>query len=222
MGVHAGHRLRALLVAPRLPTGGRSGSTRRASVPGAPWWLKSLAATTLAQGGDRRSSRHDVGGHSRIGRDRLAAAATPNGDCSSCDALDELDQLSARGGSLIPAGQGSRPSSWQALASAESCLERSGRSHRYAVRADVEGRVQLSSTSPLWPLPEEPQALRRGRPHERPSARVGLVAVFGAIIGSFLNVCIYRLPLAAVDRLACVGLSALRTRSSPGSRTSRS
>ena len=26
-------------------------------VPGAPWWLKSLAATTLAQGGDRRSSR---------------------------------------------------------------------------------------------------------------------------------------------------------------------
>ena len=31
---------------------------RRASeVQGAPWWLKSLAATTLAVGGDRRSSR---------------------------------------------------------------------------------------------------------------------------------------------------------------------
>jgi len=26
-------------------------------VPGAPWWLRSMAATTLAQGGDRRSSR---------------------------------------------------------------------------------------------------------------------------------------------------------------------
>src|SRR3989338_4715464 len=30
---------------------------RAAGMPGAPWWLQSLAATTLAQGGDRRSSR---------------------------------------------------------------------------------------------------------------------------------------------------------------------
>ncbi len=30
---------------------------KAADVPGAPWWLRSLAATTLAQGGDRQSSR---------------------------------------------------------------------------------------------------------------------------------------------------------------------
>src|SRR4051812_13698521 len=30
---------------------------RASEVPDAPWWLKSLAATTLAQGGDRQSSR---------------------------------------------------------------------------------------------------------------------------------------------------------------------
>ena len=30
---------------------------RASQVPGAPWWLRSLAATTLAEGGDRRSSR---------------------------------------------------------------------------------------------------------------------------------------------------------------------
>ena len=30
---------------------------KAADTPGAPWWLRSLAATTLAQGGDRRSSR---------------------------------------------------------------------------------------------------------------------------------------------------------------------
>src|SRR5439155_9043203 len=30
---------------------------KAAQVPGAPWWLRSLAATTLEQGGDRRSSR---------------------------------------------------------------------------------------------------------------------------------------------------------------------
>src|SRR5438876_29010 len=30
---------------------------RASEAPGAPWWLKSLAATTLVQGGDRQSSR---------------------------------------------------------------------------------------------------------------------------------------------------------------------
>src|SRR2546430_13553430 len=30
---------------------------KAADIPGAPWWLRSLAATTLAQGGDRKSSR---------------------------------------------------------------------------------------------------------------------------------------------------------------------
>src|ERR1700692_357836 len=30
---------------------------RASQVPGAPWWLRSLAATTLAEGGDRQSSR---------------------------------------------------------------------------------------------------------------------------------------------------------------------
>ena len=30
---------------------------RAGDMPGAPWWLQSLAATTLAQGGDRQSSR---------------------------------------------------------------------------------------------------------------------------------------------------------------------
>ena len=29
------------------------GSARASEVPGAPWWLRSLAATTLAEGGDR-------------------------------------------------------------------------------------------------------------------------------------------------------------------------
>src|SRR5262249_58421613 len=30
---------------------------KASTMPGAPWWLESLAATTLAQGGDRRASR---------------------------------------------------------------------------------------------------------------------------------------------------------------------
>ena len=50
-----------------------SGSDRPSEVPGAPWWLRSLAATTLAQGGDRQSSRLMWEAIRAVGRDRLAA-----------------------------------------------------------------------------------------------------------------------------------------------------
>ena len=53
----------------RRPTGSR----RRPTCPGAPWWLRSLAATTLAQGGDRQSSRAMWKAIREIGGDRLAA-----------------------------------------------------------------------------------------------------------------------------------------------------
>ena len=41
----------------RLTRRPRSGSTARGKAPGAPTWLNPLAATTLAVGGDRKSSR---------------------------------------------------------------------------------------------------------------------------------------------------------------------
>ena len=46
---------------------------KASEVPGAPVWLKPLAATTLAQGGDRESSRTMWRGHSGVVRRRLAA-----------------------------------------------------------------------------------------------------------------------------------------------------
>ncbi len=73
--------------------------------PGAPWWLKSLAATTLARGGDRRSSRQMW----------LAIRESAETEWLKSDAerrllqlraLDELDQLSARGGCLFQPDRG--------------------------------------------------------------------------------------------------------------------
>ena len=46
---------------------------RASEAPGAPVWLKPLAATTMAQGGDRESSRRDVDRDSAVGGAGLAA-----------------------------------------------------------------------------------------------------------------------------------------------------
>ena len=58
--------------------------------------------------------------------------------------------------------------------------------------------MQLSTSSPLWPLPDEPG----GRDSAAvmiemlpPAFTLVFAGAFGALIGSFLNVCIYRLPL---------------------------
>jgi hypothetical protein len=123
-------------------------------VQGAPWWLRSLAATTLAQGGDRRSSRQMW----------TAIAESAEVDWLRQDAerrllqlraLDEVDALASQ----VSAFLGRAPRSdvtWAALVGARAVpgvmLDPSGTP--YEVTA--EGTVQLSKSSPLWPLPEEP------------------------------------------------------------------
>ena len=130
---------------------------RASQVPGAPWWLKSLAATTLAEGGDRALVAHDVGVDPGVGRNRLAAkrrraaadaARRPGLHRPRCRRdVDRATRAPAR----------SRRD-WPALVRAgASCAAfrsiRAGR--RYEI--DADGRVRLSRESPLFPLPEEPQ-----------------------------------------------------------------
>ena len=142
----------------------------------------------------------DVEGDSPVGRDRLAASRTPSVACSQLRALDEIDACSSRSPiSLSRTGQ--PPADWQALVRAGVVPGVPVDPGRYAVRADSDGRVRLSRSSPLWPLPEEPAAARHGRlmtdmsPVVVTALPVAVAAAFGAIVGSFLNVCIYRLPL---------------------------
>lgn len=130
---------------------------RRASeVPGAPWWLKSLAANTVAQGGDRRSSRlmwQSLRESAEI--DWLRSDAERR--LLQLDALDQIDNLQAI--LARAATNGVTPLTWTALARARVLpgvpVDPTGAP--YVI--DPSGRVVLSPTSTLFPLPTEPERL---------------------------------------------------------------
>jgi hypothetical protein len=138
---------------------------RRASeVPGAPWWLKSLAANTLTLGGDRRSSRamwEAIRQSAEI--DWLRQDAERR--LLQLRALDDIDALQQRVDAV--AGQtGGPPADWGVLVRGRVLpgvpLDPSGTP--YALTPD--GHVGLAPSSRLWPLPEEPPQLEpsAGRP----------------------------------------------------------
>jgi hypothetical protein len=130
-------------------------------VAGAPWFLKSLAATTLALGGDRRSSRQMwTAIRQSAENDWLKQEADRR--LAQLLALDEIDRLQQA--VEIVGRSGPRPSDWPSLIRAGVIpgvpLDPAGRP--YEIGSD--GTVQLSRTSPLWPPPEEPQAAAPRRP----------------------------------------------------------
>jgi tetratricopeptide (TPR) repeat protein len=128
---------------------------RGADQPGAPWWLRSLAANTLAQGGDRRASRALW----------QALAQTPDNEwlqrdarrrLQQLDALDALDALSARVQRYRAAG-GVPPFTWDALVRArllrEVPVDPAGTPYELG---PFSGEVTVGEASPLNPMPAEP------------------------------------------------------------------
>jgi tetratricopeptide (TPR) repeat protein len=125
---------------------------KAADVPGAPWWLRSLAATTLAQGGDRASSRAMW----------TAILQTAETDWVRKDAQRRLIQLQAL--DMIDGLQralddyarrtDTKPD-WRTLVGSR--LLRGIPFDPTGTPFDlIDGRVQLSKSSSLWPPPEEP------------------------------------------------------------------
>lgn len=125
---------------------------KAARQPGAPTWLEPLAATTLAQGGDRESSRFlwrqlldssDVDWIQRNARHRLQ-------QLDAMDVIDELNRLAAR----YAARTGRPASTWRELVTGERLrgvpLDPAGAPYVMDPRT---GRIDLDSQSPLWPLP---------------------------------------------------------------------
>lgn len=127
---------------------------KAADVPGAPWFLRSLAATTLARGGDRQSSRAmwtailqsaEVDWVRKDAQRRLL----------QLQALDVIDALQ-RAVDDFARRTGTKPE-WPALVGAR---------YLRGVPLDPTGvpfeltdsRVRLSKSSTLWPPPEEPSA----------------------------------------------------------------
>ena len=137
---------------------------RKASeVPGAPWWLGSLAATTLVQGGDRRSSR--------LMWDAIRQSAENDwlrGDAerrlAQLRALDDIDALQ-RAVDDYARRAGRPPAGWSALVEQRVIRGVPADPGMTPYALSAEGRVGLSRSSPLWPLPGEPA----GTPARPPS-----------------------------------------------------
>jgi len=125
---------------------------RGAQVPGAPWWLKSLAASTLAAGGDRRSSRlmwEAIRESAEI--DWLRNDA--DRQLAQLQALDEIDALNAAI-DRYRERTGTAPSGWADLVK-EGMLRGMPIDPSGTAYALESGRAALTRTSRLWPLPSE-------------------------------------------------------------------
>lgn len=127
---------------------------RAADIPGAPWWLRTVAATTLARGGDRGASR-------LLWRQLYETAPDDNGRQAAglkllqLDALDQIDDLQRRVDAFV-AERGGPPGSWQMLVAAGVLpgipLDPGGTPYELS----ESGQVVLSMRSTLFPLPLEP------------------------------------------------------------------
>jgi hypothetical protein len=136
--------------------------TRAAEVEGAPWWMKSLAAVTLAQGGDRTSSR-------MLWQSLLSTAdndwlrENAKRRLQQLDALDQIDQLQAVV-RLYASRTGTFPASPDVLARAGYLrwvpLDPAGTP--YAIDPQT-GVVTLGAGSPLAPLPTGQQGMAAPR-----------------------------------------------------------
>jgi len=133
---------------------------RAADVEGAPWWLRSLAATTLAEGGDRTSSRTIW----------EALAETPDNEwlrndarwrLRQLDAMDFIDDLQARVDQYV-ARTTQSPTRWEDLVRMGLLPGIPIDSNDKPYILDPGGRVRVSPDSDLFPLPEEPKRLPPG------------------------------------------------------------
>jgi hypothetical protein len=130
---------------------------RAGRVPGAPTWLPAMAATTLAVGGDRRSSR-------TLWRQLLESSdvawirSNAERRLRQLDAMDMIDQLNVIA-DRYAAREGRVAQSWEALVRGERLrgipLDPGGVPF---VINPVTGRIGLAQDSPLTPLPAEPRS----------------------------------------------------------------
>ena len=127
---------------------------RGSKVPGAPWWLRSLAASTLTQGGDRQSSRlmwqaileaSEVDWVRRDAERRLL----------QLQALDQIDILQ-RAIDQFTRQAGRVPASWREVAQAGVLPGAPADPAGAPYDLDAAGRVQVRASSPLFPMPVEP------------------------------------------------------------------
>lgn len=126
---------------------------RAAGMPGGSWWLRSLAAVTLAEGGDRRSSRQmwqqilETADHDWLRNNARLKLAQ----------LDVADQIETLAAVVLRYGlaTGRTPDSWAPLVSGGWLrgVPRDPAGVPYVL--DPVAGVALASESPLFPLPPQ-------------------------------------------------------------------
>jgi hypothetical protein len=128
---------------------------RAGGAPGAPWWMKSMAAVTLASGGNRQLSRQmwqSIGQTATVEYQRNHAQRA----LAQLDALDQIDALRPIV-ERFARETGVSPRDWQTLARAGVLggipVDPGGVPYRILPDASVD----LDPASPLFPLPKEPQ-----------------------------------------------------------------
>lgn len=124
--------------------------SRAAAVPGAPWFLTPLAATTLAQGGDRASSR-TMWQAIRESAESDWQRNDADRRLSQLSAMDTIDELQ-RGVDRLSAARGRSVADWSEISNQPAPADPAGIPYQLD-----RGRVSLAASSPLFPLPEEPQ-----------------------------------------------------------------
>lgn len=133
---------------------------RAADTEGAPVWLRPLAATTLAEGGSRESSRKlwtELRDSAEFEWIRTNAVHR----LQQLDAMDAIDVLNAATARFVQR-TGRAPQHWGEIAAAEgwSGIPTDPTGMLFALD-QTTGRVALSEGSSLWPLPEGPAANQR-------------------------------------------------------------
>jgi hypothetical protein len=129
-------------------------------VKDAPWWLKSLAAHTLAAGGDRATSRALYTALAQSSENEFMQKDARR-RLRQLDALDGIDALSARV-EQFKKGGGQAPFTWQKLIAARllSGVPLDPDGTPFDIGSDT-GDVRLNEQSMLLPLPiETARALR--------------------------------------------------------------
>lgn len=133
---------------------------RASEIPGAPTWLAPLAATTLAEGGNRESSRK-LWTELRDNTDADWIRRNASHRLDQLDAMDAIDELN-RNTQDFAARHGRPPADWRELAQDQRWrgLPVDPRGTPYLLDA-ATGKVALSEKSPLWPLPVGPSVGQR-------------------------------------------------------------
>ena len=133
---------------------------RAATIPGAPFWLKSTAASMLARGGDRESARqiwrqlYENGDMSWL----RSTAEIHLAQFDALDAIDRLNEIVRR----YKQRSGRMPQDWNELV--RGGVLRAVPRDPAGVPFELDSLhevVRISKQSPLWPLPEGYESLPR-------------------------------------------------------------